>query len=472
MSMPTTDNVATKIPETEADQTVRALIDALMGGTMAMRAQGRTFLPQDAKEKDAAYDARLNRSTLFPGYKRTVQYLTGQVFSSQVQVDGDPDGIDLENVTTSGDDLTTFCQEVFRNGVNHGSTLIMTDMPPRDPGTTLTVAEARAAGVRPYLVNIKITDVIGWKVGAGGKLAQLRFREVATVEAGEYAVKQEERIRVLEPGKYAVYRKQDGSDDKWVIAEDADGNPMEGTTSLDFIPVSVFMPGQRRSLLTADPPLEDLAFLNLSHWQSQSDQRNILHVARVPILFGRMLDESSIDVGVSSMINSQDEKGSLEYVEHSGAAIEAGRQDLEDLKTEMAIFGLQLMITKTGNVTATENALNSAESDSTLKSWAILFAKTMATAIDHMARFIGAEFSGEVTVNTDFRNMLQDFTPKELLDAVNDGVLSKEIVFDEFIRRGMITGSVSWAENLAQIENEGRSSNLFAQMAGNAGLGA
>jgi hypothetical protein len=33
-----------------------------------------------------------------------------------------------------------------------------------------------------------------------------------------------------------------------------------------------------------EPPLLDLAYLNVKHWQSQSDQDNILHIARVPIL--------------------------------------------------------------------------------------------------------------------------------------------------------------------------------------------
>ena len=40
----------------------------------------------------------------------------------------------------------------------------------------------------------------------------------------------------------------------------------------------------------------DLAWLNLAHWQSASDQRHILHVARVPFLFGRGLSEGEIDL--------------------------------------------------------------------------------------------------------------------------------------------------------------------------------
>jgi hypothetical protein len=36
--------------------------------------------------------------------------------------------------------------------------------------------------------------------------------------------------------------------------------------------------------MRGSPPLLNLALLNIKHWQSQSEQDNILHVARVPLL--------------------------------------------------------------------------------------------------------------------------------------------------------------------------------------------
>lgn len=44
-----------------------------------------------------------------------------------------------------------------------------------------------------------------------------------------------------------------------------------------------FLHGPHR-LHDGKPPLIELAHLNVKHWQSQSDQDNILHVIRVPIL--------------------------------------------------------------------------------------------------------------------------------------------------------------------------------------------
>ena len=47
------------------------LIDALLGGTPAMRAAGLAYLPQQPRENDEDYAYRLSTATLFPAYART-----------------------------------------------------------------------------------------------------------------------------------------------------------------------------------------------------------------------------------------------------------------------------------------------------------------------------------------------------------------------------------------------------------------
>ena len=116
--------------------------------------------------------------------------------------------------------------------------------------------------------------------------------------------------------------------------------------------------------MTARPPLLDMAWLNLAHWQSASDQRHILHIARVPLLFGRNLQvpETGLDIGPNRLILSDDPSADLRFVEHSGAAIEAGRQDLRDLEEErMAILGLDLIARRPGHMTATAKAIDAAQ---------------------------------------------------------------------------------------------------------------
>src|SRR6185295_4553940 len=92
----------------------------------------------------------------------------------------------------------------------------------------------------------------------------------------------------------------------------------------------------RTGFMTGEPPLEELADLNVAHWQSSSDQRNILTVARVPILFGTGIEgNEKLEIGASSMIRTSDPNAKLTYVEHTGAAIGAGERDLERLEFQM-----------------------------------------------------------------------------------------------------------------------------------------
>jgi hypothetical protein len=60
-----------------------------------------------------------------------------------------------------------------------------------------------------------------------------------------------------------------------------------------------------------------MALLNIKHWQSQSEQDNILHVARVPILTVFGLEEGQeLTIGSSSAASFTDRRRGSGYVEH------------------------------------------------------------------------------------------------------------------------------------------------------------
>src|SRR5262249_43981635 len=149
----------------------------------------------------------------------------------------------------------------------------------RADGAPATVADEQAAGNRPYLVHVKAENLIGWKsetVNGAERLTQVRIKECVLEPDGEFGEKEVEQIRVLEPGRWRIFRKaMSGADaGKWVSFR-------EGVSSVtDKITLAtVYI--NRTAFMCGEPPLEDLADLNVAHWQSSSDQRNILHVARV-----------------------------------------------------------------------------------------------------------------------------------------------------------------------------------------------
>ena len=450
------------------------LINCLLGGTDAMLKAGQKYLPRETKEGEENYQNRLNRTILFNGFGRTISYLTGQVFIKPVTLKEDvPIAIRggvkeegySEDIDLKGNNIDVFLSKVFAKGISDGVTCILVDYPQVGKDVVLTVAEAKSQGIRPYWIHIPVSSIIGWKTERRrGKeiFTQVRIKEIVEIEDPEntYNVKEVSRIRLLEPGRYEVWEEQENApgsntpqsdEDRWKLVE-------SGPTSIkEMIPLAVFMPGEKISALTSRPPLEDLAYLNLCHWQSTSDQTNILHFTRLPILFGRKLSDpdklGQIELGPNRMIHSEHPESELRYVEHTGASIGAGHANLVDLETKMGLFGLQLLMPKTGNITATDRALSSGESDSTLRSWALEFKDFVEQTLLFTAMYIGEKSGGSIDVNTDFRWM-QTMDAEVLLRAAQFRILPKRLVFEELRRRGIVSGDWDWIELIEMFDSE------------------
>lgn len=249
----------------------------LYDGTLAMQRAGQEYLPKEPKEKDADYNARLKRSVLYNVFKQTVETMAGKVFTDQIVFSSDttPAVKELEtDIDMRGTALHPFTKYAFVDGLIHGKTHIFVDMPPVQPGRTL--ADQRAQKIRPYWVHVPATNVIGWKtemIGGLETLVQVRYLEYSTESdpQNEFATIDVVRCRVLERDRWRVFRL---SDDGGAYVEESSGPNTLG--EIPFVTLNL----QRAYDLISDPPLEDLANLNLQHWQSSSDQRNILHWVR------------------------------------------------------------------------------------------------------------------------------------------------------------------------------------------------
>ncbi len=209
------------------------------------------------------------------------------------------------------------------------------------------------------------------------------------------------------------------------------------------------------------PPLAKIAELNVAHWQSSSDQRNILHVARVPILYmAGFNSDDQIKIGSSEAVRSSSPDAKMSYVEHSGAAIDSGEKDLERLEFQMQTMGLQLLIPQPGGKTATGEMRDDAKENSPLAMMARALQDALEQAFGFMAEFKGVTWKkknggGSIVVNTDFGVQAGASTDAQmLLDAVNGGQIDKETFWLEWKRRGILSDSFDPAVTKARIAEE------------------
>ena len=429
---------------------------ALMGGTRAMREAGKRLLPKFEAESQEAYEARIKSSWLFNGYRKTVRDLTGRVFDKPIElVDADATLAEwAENIDLAGNDLSTFARQVFEDGFGGaGISYIMVDAPPRDE--TVTRAQAQARNLRPYMVHLRAEDILGWQARSIDNvmtLTQLRIMEIVTETdpKDEFAEVEIEQVRVLDRLDTGVQIRifRENEKNEWIQVEEP------RFTGLSEITVAPFY-ANRSGFFMGSPVMDDLADVNIAHWQSQSDQRNILHFARVPILHaaGRSEDEGPLVVSSGTAVASSDPQAKLEWVEHSGAAIGAGRQDLKDLEFQMEAFGLQLLAAKPGGQSAAGEILDAKKETSALAMTADQLQDALELALGWMAEYGGlSEASVSVTVNKDFG--ISIVTAQEMLamlQAVNTGNLSRATFLEELARRGFLRADLDPEEEAERI---------------------
>lgn len=431
------------------------LAEALLGGTDAMRAAGDTYLPQHAQETNANYKTRLERATLLNMTELVLEALVGRPFSKPI-VFGDDVPAQLvelcENIDLQGNNYQAFGRAWFREGWAKGLSHVLVDFPvvEQAEGQVRTLADDRAQNLRPFAKRVRPEQIVAAYaeiVNGEERLTHIRILETTLVQDGWGEVL-EQRIRVLEPGKWATYVPADKGDE-WNLEA-------EGTTPLDVIPLVTFYAGKKEGLHECKPPLTDLMHLNVAHWQSSSDQRNVLTVARFPILAGAGVSSTdAVSVGPNNYLTTEAPEGKWYYVEHSGKAIEAGEKDLESLKDDMAAYGAEFIKRKTGTETATGRALDSAEGMSYLQATTLDFQDAFEMVLQLMALWLKLESGGSATVYSDFATgeaASADLEQLLKLRATKD--ISRKAIIDEFQRRGVISDDFDLEEDAVHLEEE------------------
>lgn len=430
------------------------MITALLGGTEKMRAAGSTFLPQWPNEDGGFYASRLATATLFPAFERTVEVLCAKPFSRPITYGKDtPQAIQgyFEDVDLQGRNLHSFAASVMEEAMSYGICGILVDYPAAKG--LRTRADEIAAGVRPYFVLIKaecLLDYSSKRINGVETFTLLRFVECVTESGDDFQEETIEQVRVLYPGKWQIYRQKRDTDGeiKWMLHA-------EGVTSIQkiaFVPVY----GKRLGFMLSAPPLRELAYMNVEHWQSKSDQQTILHVARVPVLFGCGFgDDEEITIGAASAVMSDKPDAKLAYVEHSGKAIEAGRVSILDLEDRMRQVGAELLVIKPGKTTVAQTLSDNEPGMCALQRLTQDVEDSLDQALQLMAEYIGEKEGGHLTIYNDFGAATLAEASAELLLEMNvAGTLSNETLFGEIQRRGIIKDGITWEAEQKRIAGQ------------------
>lgn len=433
------------------------MIEALMGGTSSMRDAGKMLLPKWPDEEEESYQTRLKAATLYPAFTRTVGVMAGKPFAKPLTLGEDTPPLIVEyceNVDLEGRNLHAFAHDTLREALAFGLCGILVDYP-TTAGQVRTLADERAIGARPYFVPVSHRHILGWKarrVNGVLTLIELRLAECDVQPDGPWGEKEVKRVRVLRPGSFELWEEPKTSvtkDTEYVLID-------EGTTTIDVIP---FVPvyGRRLAFMDGESPLLDLAHQNVKHYQQQSDQDTILHVARVPILAAIGIDDDTWKLSVGASVAVKMPLGStLQYVEHTGAAITAGKEALADLEQQMIQTGAELLVSRPGQRSATEANNDADANKSELLAITEQFEDSLDQALQLMAKWVSLPEGGLATLFKDFSAAtLGEASSELLLKLQQGGVITKDTLIREQQRRGVLSGDIDPEDEAEKVAAEG-----------------
>jgi len=403
-----------------------------------MRAAGKEYLPAETAESKESYDARLKRSVLFNGTKRAIEANAAKPFVRPVSVSSAQAGQDAlvagyeKNLDGKGASATALARKALQEVLWDGAAYLIVDAP--------------KAGGRAYCYVVKGADILGYAFDEDDRLVYLRILEKSVVVVGyDEAELQKVREWKVEGAQsyWRLHQQSEPGKDEFVIVQDWTAFAV---AEIPLIPI--FADNVPSGELFCPPPFVDLAYLNLGHWQADSDYRNILHTASVPILFASGLNEDAvIKIGVESAIIGG-QGSDMKYVEHSGAAISAMQKAIADMELRMQIYGYEMLANRGAAETATGRSLQANENNSQIAAIAQSLQDALKKAFWFLGKFnLISDLQVDVSVCTDYGVTITVEELNALSTARQMGDLSHDDYLKELKRRGILRADFDIAAN-------------------------
>ncbi len=405
-----------------------SVMAAVTNGTNYLRDMSETYLPQEPREDDDAYQTRVDRSVLSPYTSRLIETAAGAILRKPIHVEGDPYWLDLiQNIDGLGSNINEYARRALVSSLTYGHSAILVDYPAA--AGAMNLAEERAMGRRPYFVHVDAPQIWGWRKEPGtNRLLQVRIHDYDVRPLNEFGEEQVEEMRVIYPGRYDLY----------TLGQEIVEFTSTGGYSLDEIPL-VPIYSNRRGLLISQPPLLDIANLNITHYQRQADLIHALHIAAMPTLVLEGWDDTtgSATMGVNYAIAMQPGNKAY-YVQADATSFDAQMAELESLASQMSTLGVtKLFGQKFVAESAEAKRIDQAQSNSVLSIISQELESALNQAFEFAAQYVGIE-APEITIDRDFdyyRLIGQDVA---VLTQLNQAGKISDAMLLEVLRRGEV----------------------------------
>jgi hypothetical protein len=441
------------------------------GGTETMRLN-QALLPQYEKETATRYQSRLASTFALNKLREAVDAASAKPFRSLIKVTNTDPELDLwiNDIDLQGNHLHVFGHRFFNEAVLTGMAHILVDHP--DTSQMANLAVQKAANARPFMKLIRADQLVAAYdeyVGGDRLVTHARIRTVRLERTPDFKEVIFDQIWVIEvePGStngvvqlWESPRGQGAGGDLTGASGGSGAWEIVGESKLTMpqVPLVTMYAGEKEADYVVRPPFMDLAYKQIEHWISSSDQRSILAAGRFPILAcsGVQLDDDNAEgfsIGPYKILYSPEPAGRWYFVEPKGTAISSGQKDLEMLEMHMDILALNPVVaTHRQYVPQNERDIQEARVHSVIHDLALSCKDGLEQAIVLAGQWVGRDYSQvSVGINVDFDNAKEVSKEIDVLTkAYQAGALSRAAYLQELKNRNTLGMDFDIMAELAQ----------------------
>lgn len=428
--------------------------DDIVKGFDAIKLAGATYLPKFYDEEQGDYNDRLNLAKFTNIYRDVLEGLASKPFESEIKIEkieSAPQEIKdfIEDVDGSGNNLTVFSATTFFNGINSAITWIFVDYPEVDTSKSMSIAELKTKGYKPYWSHIlarNVLDVRTEMINGKETISYVKIFEPASNDGLDH-------IRIFQKNgsnvTWNLYQKNPNSktdEDEYLPVKN-------GKLSIDVIPLVPFITGRRdgKSFYFFSA-MQDAADLQISLYQDESALQFIKTMSGYPMLAANGMKPQmeadgktvkKIAVGPRKVLygipDGAGNHGTWAYVEPSAQSMQFLKDSIKDTKQDLRELGRQPLTATTGQLTTVTTAVAAGKARSAVSVWALLLKDALENAFVITAKYMGINYEAEVVVYDDFDNLTDNATDlNTLLDARKNGDISQETFWSELKRRKVL----------------------------------
>lgn len=434
-------------------------------GTHELRKHTTEYLPKLFEEDKivGSYQARLDRTVLYNSLYRTISGFVGMLMRVPAVLDAPPNTTAMmEDVTLTGIPLNVLAQEIADECLLVSRVGLYVNYP--ITSDSMTIADAQALNVRPYMSVIKAEQMINWRqrrVNNKYQLSMVTIQEEHSIPIDEFEDKEVTRYRVLDLDENDVYRVRIFEvQEKNRQATDVEIErfyPMMNGAVMNYIPLYIIGPDD----ITPDvdtPMMIDMADLCVAHFQAYSDLANGTHWSGIPtpIFSGFSLKEGeSIHLGMGKGLVSDNPAARAELLEVGTKGFAALENQLNRLESQMITIGSRLLEQHRVQAESTSTAIiYRAGENSILSALSISVSIGITIALKTFAEWAGDKSENvKFTLNKEF--FREPPTPEmlnALVGSMQGGMISKNAIFDYLQRTEFYPPDVSYLEEQSLIE--------------------